>query len=150
MSNSLSPHLLYPTRFLCPWDFPCKNTGMGCHFLIQGTFPTQGIFLTQGSNPSLLHLLYWQVNSLPLVPPGKPSVNIRKKKESEVIQSCPTLCNPMDCNLPGSSIHGFSRQEYWSGLPLHSSGDLPNQGLNLGLLHCRQILYHLSYQGSPM
>ena len=37
-----------PARLLCPWDFPGKNTGVGCHFLLQG------IFLTQGSNPQLL------------------------------------------------------------------------------------------------
>ena len=42
---------------------------------------------------------------------------------------------------------GFSRQEYWSRL-LFSSGDLPELGINLDLLHCRQILYHLSHQGS--
>ena len=42
----------------------------------------------------------------------------------------------------------FSRQEYWSGLPFTSPGDLPNPG-NLGLPHCRQVLYHLSQQGSP-
>ena len=47
-------------RFLCLWNFPGKNTGMGGHFLLQGIFPTQG------SNPSLLHLLPWQVDSLPL------------------------------------------------------------------------------------
>ena len=40
----------------------------------------------------------------------------------------------------------FSRQEYWIGEPFPSPGDLPNLGSNLGLLHCRQILYHLSYQ----
>ena len=44
----------------------------------------------------------------------------------------------------------FSRQEYWSGLPFPSPGDLPNPGIELGLLHCRQILYHLSHQGSPI
>ena len=44
---------------------------------------------------------------------------------------------------------GFSRQEYWSGLPFPSPGDLPNQGSNLGLSHRRWILYQLSYQGSP-
>ena len=49
MSNSLQPHGLQPTRLLCPWDFPGKNTGMGCHFPLQGMFPTQG------SNPGLLH-----------------------------------------------------------------------------------------------
>ena len=56
-----------PTRLPCPWDCPDKNTGVGCHFLLQ----------------------------------------CRKvKSESEVAQSCLTLCDPMDCSLPGSSIHG--------------------------------------------
>ena len=41
------------------------------------------------------------------------------------LQSCSALCNPMDCSRPGSSVHGFSRQEYWSGLP----GDLPDPGI---------------------
>ena len=50
----------------CPWDFSGKNTGMGCHFLLQG------IFLTQRSNLCLLRLLHWQADSLPLAPPGKP------------------------------------------------------------------------------
>ena len=48
------------------------------------------------------------------------------------IQSCPTLCNPVDGNLPGSSIHGISRQVYWSGLPFPSPGDLPNSGTEPG------------------
>ena len=43
VSNSLWPHGPYPTRILCPWDFPGKNTGVGCHFLLQGLFPTQGL-----------------------------------------------------------------------------------------------------------
>ena len=43
----------------------------------------------------------------------------------------------------------FSRQEYWSGLPFTSPGDLPIQGSNLGFPHCRQALYHLILQGSP-
>ena len=46
------------------------------------------------------------------------------------LQSFPTLCDPKDCSLPGSSVHGeFSRQEYWSGLPCLSPGDLPNPGI---------------------
>ena len=49
-------------------DSPGKNTGVGCHALLQGIFPTQG------SNPCLLYLLYWQAGSLPLVLPGKPTV----------------------------------------------------------------------------
>ena len=44
----------------------------------------------------------------------------------------------------------FSRQAYWSGLPLPTQGIFPTQGSNPGPLHCRQILYHLSYQGSPL
>ena len=44
----------------------------------------------------------------------------------------------------------FSRQAYWSALSFPSPGDLLTQGLKLGLLHCRQILYHLSHQGSPL
>ena len=43
--------------------------------------------------------------------------------------SCPTLCDSLDCNPPGSSVHGFFRQEYWSGLPFPSPGDLPNPGI---------------------
>ena len=42
-----------------------------------------------------------------------------------VIQSCLTLCNPMDCSPPGSSLHGIPRQEYWSGLPFPTAGGLP-------------------------
>ena len=57
---TLQPHGLWPARLLCPWNFLSKNTGMGCHFLLQG------LFLTQGSNPCLLHLLHWQMDSLPL------------------------------------------------------------------------------------
>ena len=48
MPDSLQPHGLQPTRLLCPWNFPGKDTGVGNHFLL-------GIFLAQGSNPSLLH-----------------------------------------------------------------------------------------------
>ena len=49
MSDSLQRHGLQPTRPLCPWDFPGKSTGVGCHFLLQGIFPTQGL------NPGLPH-----------------------------------------------------------------------------------------------
>ena len=45
----LQPHGLQPARLLCPWDFPSQNTGVGCHFLLQGIFPTQRL------NPGLLH-----------------------------------------------------------------------------------------------
>ena len=63
MSDSATPRTV-AHQAPCPWDSPGKNTGVGCHALIQG------IFLTQASNPRLLHLLYWQAGSLPLVPPS--------------------------------------------------------------------------------
>ena len=68
MSDSVQPHRRQPTRLPRPWDSPGKNTGMGCHFLLQC---------------------------------------LKVKSESEVVQSCPTLSDPMDCSLPGSSIHGI-------------------------------------------
>ena len=74
-------------------DSPGKNTGVGCHALLQGIFPTQGL------NPGLLHcrqILYCLRHQ------GSPGVGV-----SEVAQSCPTLCDPMDCSLPGSSIRGI-------------------------------------------
>ena len=68
MSDSVWPHRRQPTRLPRPWDSPGKNTGVGCHFLLQ----------------------------------------CRKvKSQSEVAQSCPTLSNPMDRSLPGSSVHGI-------------------------------------------
>ena len=68
MSDSVRPHRWQPTRLPHPWDSPGKNTGVGCHFLLQ-------------------------------------CMNV--KSQSEVAQSCPTLRVPMDCSLPGSSIHGI-------------------------------------------
>ena len=65
-------------------------------------------------------------------------------------QSCPTLCDPMDCSPPGSFVHGDSPGKN-TGVGCHAilQGIFPTQGLNLGLLYCRWILYHLSHQGSP-
>ena len=60
----MSPHRQQPTRLLCPWDSPGKKTGVGCYFLLQG------IFLTQGQNQCLLLLLHWRVGSLLLAPGG--------------------------------------------------------------------------------
>ena len=68
MSDSVRPHRRQPTRLPRPWDSPGKNTGVGCHFLLQ-------------------------------------CMNV--KSESEVAQWCPTPSDPMDCSLPGSSIHGI-------------------------------------------
>ena len=68
MSDSVQPHRRQPTRLPHPWDSPGKNTGVGCHFLLQCRKVTSG---------------------------------------SEVAQSYPTLSDPMDCSLPGTSVHGI-------------------------------------------
>ena len=72
--------------------------------------------------------------------------------ESEVLVArlCPTLCNPVDCSLPGSCVHGIMDKN--SGVGCHSllQGIFSTQGWNLGLQHCGQILCHLSHQGSPL
>ena len=68
MSDSVRPHKRQPTRLPRPWDSPGKNTGVGCHVLLQC---------------------------------------VKVKRESEVAQLCPTLHDPMDCSLPGSSVHGI-------------------------------------------
>ena len=154
MSDSVWPHRRQPTKLLRPWDSPGKNTGVGCHFLLQE------IFLTQGSNPHLLlcrQILYcWATREIHLV------VGAGAKS----LQLCPTLCVPIDGSPPGSPVPeilqartlewvavsfsdawkwkvkvkllsrvrpsatpwtaafqaplsmGFSRQEYWSRVPL--------------------------------
>ena len=67
---------------------------------------------------------------------------MKVKSESEFAQRVQLFATLWTVSL------GFSRQEYWSGLPFLLQGIFPTQGLNLGLPHCRQMLYHLSYQGS--
>ena len=97
--NSLQPHGLYSARLLCPWNSPGKNTGVGCHALLQG------IFLTQGSNPHLLCLMHWRQILYPLSQQGSPEGSLKWKYL--VSQSCLTLCDPMGYSPPGSSVHGI-------------------------------------------
>ena len=79
MSDSVRPHRRQPTRVHRPWDSPGKNTGVGCHFLLQ----------------------YMKV-----------------KSEREVAQSCSTLATPWTAAYNAPPSMGFSRQKYWSGVPL--------------------------------
>ena len=73
------------------------------------------------------------------------------ESESEVTQSCPTLREPMDCSLPGSSVHViFPGNSTGVDCLFLLQGIFPTQGLNLCLSHCRQMLYCLSHQGSPL
>ena len=78
MSNSVQPHRPQPTRLPCPWDSPGKNTGVGCHLLLQC---------------------------------------MKVKSESEVTQSCPTLCDPIDSSQPGSPIPGILQARTLEWLP---------------------------------
>ena len=89
MSNSLQLHGLQPTRLLCPWDSPGKNTGVGCHF------PLQGILLTQGEKP---HLLHWQADSLLLSHQGSPYY-IFTEGEEGYRENCLTGFNGLVNNL---------------------------------------------------
>ena len=81
MSDSVRPHRRQPTRLPRSWDSPGKNTGVGCHFLLQC---------------------------------------MKVKSEREVTQSCPTLSDPWTAAHQTPPSMGFSRQEYWSGVPLPS------------------------------
>ena len=112
-------------------DSSGKNTEVGCHALLQEIFPTQG------SNPDLPHcrqILYhlsYQGN------PSWFSVSMSSFLGSwlsynyccPIAKLCPTLCDPMDCNPPGSSVQRFPREEYWSELPFPSPGDLSHSGI---------------------
>ena len=86
VSDSVRPHRRQPTRLPRPWDSPGKNTGVGCHFLLQC---------------------------------------MKVKSESEVAQSCPTLHNPMDCSLPGFSIHGIFQARVLEWDAITFSGSIP-------------------------
>ena len=103
-----------------PWDSSDKNIEVGCHFLLQGIFPTQG------SNPHTLGLLHWQAGRLSLLPPGKPFFS---GGGGLVAKSCLTLVTPWTEEPGRLQSMGFSRQEYWSGLPFPSPWDLPNPGI---------------------
>ena len=71
-------------------------------------------------------------------------------KKVLVTQSCPTLCNPMDYSSPGFSVHGILLERILESVAISSSkGILTTQRSNQGLLHYRQILYHLSHEESP-
>ena len=116
MSDSVRPRRRQPTRLFHPWDSPGKNTGVGCHFLLQCMKGRSESEVTQ-SYPTLS-------DPTDCSPPGSSIHGIFQarvlgvgchcllqcmevKSEREVTQSCPTLHNPTDCSLPGSSIHGI-------------------------------------------
>ena len=91
-----------PPRLLCQWDSLGKNTGVGCHVLLQG------IFLTQGSNLGLLCLLHWQAVSLPLALPGKPvalSVQFSRSVVSNPLRPHESQHARPPCPSPTPRVH---------------------------------------------
>ena len=83
-----------------------------------------------------------------IVSPG--SSTLSGTQRNKITQSCLTLCNPMGCSPPGSSVYGDSPGKN-TGVGCHAlhQGIFPTQGLNPDLPYCRQIPYHLSHQRSP-
>ena len=79
------------------------------------------------------------------------SVSLFKERRVLVAQSYPTLCGPVDCSPPDRPLWPWDFPGKNSGVSGHFllQGIFPTQGWNPGLLHCRQIIYHLSHQGSP-
>ena len=115
MSDSVRPHRRQPTRLPCPWDSQGKNTGVGCHFLLQCMKVKSESEVVQSvrllatpwtaayqAPPSMgfSRQEYW--SGLPFPSPMHES---EKWKRSRSV--CPTPSDPMDCSLPGSSIHGI-------------------------------------------
>ena len=94
VSDTVRPHRQQPTRLRRPWDSPGKNTGVGCHFLLQC---------------------------------------MKVESEREVAQSCPTLSDPMDCSLPGSSIHRIFQARV----------------LEWGVIAFSVLLYRMWIRGAP-
>ena len=110
MSTSLQPRGLQPTRLFCPWNFPGKAIGIGCHFFLQKIFPIQG------SNVHLLHFLHGQVGSFATEPPGKPSsvsslMNICTLNERWIFVNC--LSTSTDIIMLFFFFRGFIIMPSW-------------------------------------
>ena len=148
MSNSMRPHRRQPTRFPRLWDSPGKNTGVGCHFLLQ--------CMKVKSESEVAQSCLTPSDPMDCSLPGS---SVHGIFQARVLEwgaiafsvshfSCVQLCNPMDGSPPGSSVHGIFQARILEWVAMPSSRE-PSQGSNPGLPHCRQILYGLSHQGSP-
>ena len=113
MSDSVRPHRQQPTRLLCPWDSPGKNTGVGCHFLLQCMHTCM---LSRCSCVQLCATLWTAAHQAPLslgfsrqeYRSGLPFPSpIHACMHAKSLQLCPTLCDLMDSSPPGSSVHGI-------------------------------------------
>ena len=152
MSDSLWPYGLQLTRLLCPWDFAGKNTGVGCHPLLWGIFPTPG------SNLHLFCLLHLQAGSLPLVPPGKPLEKPDVSKNIFIAQAWsvnPAIFIDYQWQTSFSAFFFYNLLIYlillcWVLVALwHVASEFPDQGLNPSPVHCKAESQSLDHQGSP-
>ena len=119
MSNSVRPHRWQPTNLPCPWDSPGKNTGVGCHVLLQCMKVKSESEVVQScltlsdpmgayqAPPSMgfSRLQYW--SGVPLPSPGKPYKEAAAAAAAKLLQSCVTLCDPIDGSPPGSPVPGI-------------------------------------------
>ena len=108
-------HGLKPSRFLCPWDFPGKNTGVGCHLFLQGIFPTRDWTCVSCIDRWILY--HWATREAPLCMLAK------------LPQLCLTLCDPVDFAHQAPLSTGILQArilEWRTWLPGPSPGDLPN------------------------
>ena len=134
------------------WLFKaCRSTTPGASSL-SAVFHIQFHLLMAGfcewrKSLTIIKRYYWRKGWMPM---ATISPSIFSCVLFLVAQSSPMLCNPMDCSLPGLSVHGDSPGKD-TGVGCHAllQGIFPTKGLNPGLLHCRQILYCLSHKRSP-
>ena len=127
--------------------FQAKNTGVSYHFLLRGIFPAEGLnlYFCVSCLFCMCRCILYHWTTV-----GSPSTS--EKVKVLVIQSCLAPCNPTGYSPPGSPIHGINSPGRNTGVGSHFllQGIFLNQGLNtclLHIMHCRQILYHLSHQG---
>ena len=114
-----------------------------------------GVMSPKGKRKSYTVPIHWDCGLLirEIVFCNSVALQIITCTRAKSLQSCLTLCNPRDCSLPGSSVHGILQARYWSGFHALLQEIFPIQGSNawfLRLLHCRQILFLLGHQGSPV
>ena len=153
MSNSVRPHRWQPTRLCCPWDSPGKNTGVGCPFLLQcmevksesevaQLCPTLSDPMDCSLNFRLGRIKFTKTHSISVICRHTQGFLDCKKNlthvwlSNKVILYAQSLSGvslfviPWTVVWQASLSMGFSRQEYWSGLPFSPSGDLRNPGIN--------------------
>ena len=129
MSDSVRPHRQQPTRLLCPWNSPGKNTGVGWHFLLQCMKVKSESEVTQ-SCPTLSDRMdcslpgssvsgTLQARILEWVSVSFSNACMHAKS----LQSCPTLCKPIDGSLPGSSVPGILQAKILEWVDISFSTD---------------------------